>query len=478
MSKNLEDIFREGLENSQSAPSSGTWSKIKTRLWWSEIVKTISGITVEPSPAVWRNIYFRLWLKDFTVFNALRFNMYYLATLVVGTSVLAYNLPSETNLIAGLGSNVHGQIVRNEIPASGSNAQVFIADVSSPAMTTVKNVVEKTNPSESNNNAYQSSQNIAEPSVPIAEVTKPDLTDFYPSLPSGFLLNKLDDIQMTGDSNLTDWTGKPIYFERFRWSADVFVQATSNTVFGFHHHQLESSSTDNILPNFVAKTGYSAGVMLNREVNGWMFQGGVAFNSLQFKSDFKQLDYTTDTVLVTWVEEGGSYNFDTTWVLNLDSLINGNPTYVPVVDSVFVYSIDTFSVEKPVTNKVITEKTTLTKLAYAEFPLTAGYTLSRGKFECRVKAMIIPALLVYSTGFVTNPYSEFGELQTTREIHSQWLLSAGGGMELLYKPSARIGISVEPFFRRNLNSLYKEDFPYQLKTTSWGCKMGIRYYLR
>ncbi|PKP21262.1 MAG: hypothetical protein CVU05_07170 [Bacteroidetes bacterium HGW-Bacteroidetes-21] len=473
MSRELEDIFREGLDSQRIAPSSGTWGRIKNRLWWSEIITTISGASSQPSASVWRQIHLRLWLSDFIKFNALKFNMYYLAGILTGAALMIAAYPTEVKISDQLADFNNITIIKNQ-NVLGMNTETMPAELPESNY----NVGQTNDNSKSviTTNMVIADNDLSQP-ITLEPFVEEGLNQM-PLISTDFLNTESLEVNMFGDSSINDWTGKPIRFERFSWSADFFVQMSMASSLDLKLKNDENAMFKGSLPNIQACPGRSAGLMLNYEVNNFMFQGGLAYSQQNYMSDYNQLTYKSDTVVVTWVQEGGTYDYDTTWVLNLDSLINGNPVYVPIVDSVFVHSIDTFSVAKPVTKKEFEEKTAISKISYAEFPLSAGYSFVKGKFECKLKLMFIPGLLVYSTGEITNPYSSFGSYSVTNEIHRKWLFSAGGAMELNYKPTARLGLYIEPFVRQNLNSVFRDDFPYQLKASSWGCKMGIRYYIK
>jgi hypothetical protein len=151
---------------------------------------------------------------------------------------------------------------------------------------------------------------------------------------------------------------------------------------------------------------------------------------------------------------------------------------VAVLDSHFIHTSDTISVNKPVTTKEITAETAVTRISYFEIPLLAGYSLSSGKLSYRLKAGVVPGILFYSRGTMANPYSKYGDMTAGREILNQWTVSGYTSLEIHYQPFARLGFSAEPFYRHSFTSLFNKDFPYQTRLDSWGCRFMVRYYIR
>lgn len=476
MKRELEDIFREGLGNRNCKPSPQTWSRINNRLWWREIVSTLTNSSVKPSSSVWTSIALSLWFKNFVRFGPGSFNIYYLGlalTFVFGTYSLTTNdqyQPAQiaraiSPFIVPAASPVQNKnSIAVNTPVVIKNSQVNSGSLfSKPAGNIIQNAEVLS----------QVPEVISNPSFEDRIADKEEL-NLLPVL--GFNLNsEKPSFNISSTDSIVDWLGKPITIERFRFSADVFFSYANATTF---YRTMDITDDFSLDPEIKAGPVISGGFGMNYQWKNLCFQGGLAYSCMNQSSSYNTLHYKTDTILINWILDGGRYVYDTLWVLNLDSFINGNEVYIAVIDSQYVHTSDTISVSKPVTTKEIQKNTANTKLSYFEIPLSAGYTVSSGKFDYRLKVSFIPGLLTYTYGNMVNPFAEFGDIPAQRETYSRWLFSGGASLEIHYKPFSRMGISLEPFYRLNLNSLFADDLPFNVRTSSWGCKLSLRYYLR
>lgn len=467
MSKELEDIFREGLGDMHSNPSPQTWKKIKNRLWWKDIVHVLSTASVEPSASVWTAISFRLWLSHFLRFNYRQLNVYYMAAAGLVTAGIIISSPFSETLPGTKLSSV------NQIPDYTLPQNTGISD----AVLTVNRIaVVNALPTGTTDSKHEESVTAGYPVLqPSAGLTAeaPELKTI-PSRKKGLDYLHFPEVIMSNDS-IVNWKGEPVCTDPFRWSADVFFAASDlrmKTKIRSNNDQFINDMSE--MPTNM----FTAGAGLNFQKGHFSLHGGFAYTHAGFSTEYNALHYKTDTVVISWITDGGFFQYDTLWVLNLDSLINGNPTYIAVIDSHFVHTSDTLSVNKPVTTKEVVSGTALTRISYIEIPLLAGYSLTSGKLSYRVKAGLIPGLLFYSKGNMANPYAKYGDMPADREVLSQWSLSGYTSFEIHYQPFARMGFSAEPFYRHSLTGLFNKDFPYQTRLSAVGCRFAIRYYIR
>jgi len=483
MNKKIEDIFREGLGDAHSNPSPQTWTRIKYRLWWKDVVTTLTTASVEPSMSTWTSISRQLMLQNFLRFSIGNFNIYYLGLFVaiISGGLLTYpdNSEKEAAIISGRSEFAVGPLpdysgmiasdVKQEQNNTSANKIINYQSISiaSNINDEAEIIDERTNNIEVSSLLSESEQPINNEIPDLQEINqinslKPNLIS---GVPNGFL---------TYNDSIYDWKGKPVTVEKYRLSADVFVSMSNNDI----KYKVKSTEKNLIKdPQLSAGNMFSAGLSLNYQISNFSLHGAVSYSGFDLSSAYKSLNYKTDSVVFSWVIDGGYFDYDTLWVLNLDSLINGNPVYVEVVDSHFVHSNDTISVTKPINSKEITESTAYARLSYLEFPISAGYSVSSGKIDYRLKLSVIPGLLTYTRGDITNPFAVYGSVAAQKEIFSKWLLSGSASLEIHYKPFARMGVSLEPFYRHSFNNIFNDQIPFNTELNSWGCKFSIRYYL-
>lgn len=471
MKRGIEDIFREGLGNANSNPSPQTWSRIKYRLWWKEVLTVLSAGQVNPSPSVWTTISMQLWMQGFLRFQATRFNVYYLAALILFSGgVAAVSSGAEPGsageVMLSDGFHAPARYPQQQMLAENS-AQTFRQSQPAPVP-----YLQQETPVAFADQPVSESLNDA-----IPQEVKQDVFLTLSGIPAldFSLTSEIPGASLNSYDSIFDWKGRPVTMETIRWSADVFAGVEK-----VHLNIVRRTNSDVLTPGKESPVSVgplcSSGAMVNFGWNNLSLHGGVSVSQVDISAPFNTVRYRTDSILTTWILDGGNYSYDTLWVLNLDSLINGNPVYVAVIDSHFVHTYDTITHNKPVTQKEILQETAQVRVSYVEFPVSIGYSVSSGKFTARTKFSLIPGRLTYSRGNIPNPFSRFGDMEAQNDVFSRWVWSGAASLEMHYQPFARVGFSVEPHYRKSFSNMLSGQMPYTISSSSWGCRLSVRYY--
>lgn len=161
--------------------------------------------------------------------------------------------------------------------------------------------------------------------------------------------------------------------------------------------------------------------------------------------------------------------YDTTWYINLDTLLQtGDTLFLPSIDSSLVSTVD--STEVVVVDTTFESRVKACKYSYSylEIPLIAHYSIIDKKFVLKVSAGLIPMFLVSKSGVQTNDdeilfnygfsLSFFGAAMAGYRINEKWMIFA------------------EPFIKQNMYSAIRSK-QMILKPNSWGIEAGISYRL-
>ncbi len=207
------------------------------------------------------------------------------------------------------------------------------------------------------------------------------------------------------------------------------------------------------------------------------FETGLGFSQYNMNSDYEYEKLVTDSSLQWEYFNKEITQIDTTWYLNLDTLLQtGDTLLIPNIDSTKVWVTDS-------TGKIIIDTsfvTAVSKIKYSysflEIPIIAHYTLSNKKLSVRVSAGLIPMFLISKAGNIYFP--ESGVVTNANDITFDFgfALSFYGAAVFGYNLNENWTIFAEPYLKRNLFSIiYNEQI--QLKTNSWGIKAGVSYRL-
>lgn len=212
-----------------------------------------------------------------------------------------------------------------------------------------------------------------------------------------------------------------------------------------------------------------------RNNQGFEMGLGYSKNNFSFNHFFDEAD--VDTSFFWEYYEKSIYDYDTTWYLNIDTLLQtGDTLLVPSVDSTLIQVTD--SIQQPDYDTTFIKKSSKYNYSYSylEIPIIGRFMLFDGKISGQLALGVIPSFLVSKSGKM--PSSETGTMVEANEISYDYSfsLSGYGAITLMYKLNGNYSFFVEPYIRRNLFSSLRND-QFQVRNNTWGARFGLSYTL-
>lgn len=158
--------------------------------------------------------------------------------------------------------------------------------------------------------------------------------------------------------------------------------------------------------------------------------------------------------------EDSYYQYDTTWVYVYDPPDYGKPV---------VSSID--SAWKEVYNQVIDDYSGINRVEYFEIPLMLGYRYNRNLFTIELNAGASAGFLVYSN-FKAPSLSNHDEIVRIDKMNKT-MFNFIANMSVYYQINRTTSLFVSPYYKQNLNSIYKENYPINHKFKTFGLNFGV-----
>lgn len=202
---------------------------------------------------------------------------------------------------------------------------------------------------------------------------------------------------------------------------------------------------------------------------------GVVRTNFLFNHRFNAAD--VDTNYYWQYFQRDFYNYDTTWYINIDTLLQtGNILLIPKIDSTLFSSTD--SVYNVRYDTTLTAKNTKYRCSTTqlEILLNGRYLLNYGNFSIHLVAGLIPSFLISKTGQLPVYESVITAKTSNVSFDFGFNLTAYGAVSLHYNFYGNFGVFAEPFIKRNLISTLKNE-EFTLRSNCWGIKFGLSYRL-
>jgi len=189
-------------------------------------------------------------------------------------------------------------------------------------------------------------------------------------------------------------------------------------------------------------------------------------------------EYKIDTVSKICFEPRTQMHIDSVALINIDTLIaTGDTVYYYFKDTTYNTTIDTIYRQEPDTSLNYYTQKNINSLKYIEIPLFFGKTFYTPSLNFTPQAGIITSFFVNSKGKIVS----LTDLYKTENISDKIKfadinLSIYFGMTLNYYISDKFDLISSAYFRRNINSIYK-DYPLLSRYNSFGINIGLRYKL-
>ncbi len=113
---------------------------------------------------------------------------------------------------------------------------------------------------------------------------------------------------------------------------------------------------------------------------------------------------------------------------------------------------------------------------YLEIPLTGGYKFNRGRFGFEVSTGFSCGFLLDARGNVPdlNDKNRFTELNDLKDEMNKYLFDYIFQAGFTYHLTPAWSLSLSPFYKQNLNSVFKNNYPVDQKFRSFGINFGLK----
>jgi hypothetical protein len=234
---------------------------------------------------------------------------------------------------------------------------------------------------------------------------------------------------------------------------------------------------DSLNKNAKGELSYAFSFTYNYFKNKWGFETGLGFSKQKFSCLHHFQVAGIDTSYYWGYFEREDFRYDTTWYINIDTLLQtGDTLLVPNVDSTLIWVSDSVHYEKYDTSYSSQSAPYYFSLSYLEIPFIGHYSIVEKKVFLRLTLGVIPTFLIAKSGNLA--LSESTGLTEVEDISFDYgiSLSAYASFVLGYHFTDKWAFYMEPFIKRNLFSAMRND-DFLAKSNSWGVQFGISYRL-
>lgn len=265
-----------------------------------------------------------------------------------------------------------------------------------------------------------------------------------------------DDLVNYPDSNTIGYNRRVDYTlpsqRKYHFSASVYA--------GLSFSQSDLSGYDNEYLSFrnnneLDKPGWSLGVDLMFHIKNWIITSGINY---AVYNQSRSYNYTYQE----YSPNDSYFQYDTTWVWIFDSPNYGTPMMIDV-DSSWMKVYDNISVNNSGQNQ----------LKYIEIPIMLGYSINSNMFSFDINAGVSAGFLIYYEMKVPdfkNPDNIVSLNQMNKTV-----INFIADVSMHYHINHRISLFVSPFYKRNLVSIFNEDYPVNQKFSTTGVNLGINF---
>ena len=238
-----------------------------------------------------------------------------------------------------------------------------------------------------------------------------------------------------------------------------------------------ASNVGNLNKNTKGELSFGGGITLDYFWKNAGFETGFLFSRQNFAYTHHYLQPDIDTSYFWEYFHRETYFYDTTWYINIDTLLQtGDTLLMPNVDSTAIVVTDSAYRFQTDTTFVAGARKYPSSFTYIEIPVIAKFSLLKGKYFINVSVGVLPGFLIAKSGDILS--AESGSVIPVKELtfDSGFSLSAYGALDLGVRISGKWAIHVEPYLKMNIFSALKNDY-LLMRTNTWGADFGISYRL-
>jgi len=527
--RNIDNLFENLKDFKAKSPSSG-WANVSEKVFFNNIAANLQRLTVKTGDYLWDNIAKKLLWYNFLHFSYSTFNIFYLTAVLLVSSLLFLtfsdnnNTPSHQHLDNLMAMQPKAKQVSNSISVISNNETTpplnnnVITNSSFNSLNKSKLAISSKTKTEKYFSETHDNQNNISSTPPTNTQT-----------PSVAKKKKAFKLQ----TEIKQPLFKPTPKEK-----DFLVVDTFRVFDTIHYYDTLAVIQKNKLKTNDIKKGYSLNFYFaslfgktnfssienpaladtnNKAMYGTMsISGGIDFEMALSQSVFLQTGigllklsedfsykstrlvvdtnvkphYTSNTFYMYMNKPG--YETDTTnifpvvtYIHHVDGNITTDTTWYYKTDSVEVIAKDSvLHTKNDTTYETVYDTVTqhyfyeyANRYTYLQIPLIFGYKFGKGKLTYTVSGGIINELFLNAKGrgiSFTNAYEVVDMNKEFPFMKYNVSYYLGAGIE--YKLENNISFFAEGFYRKNVNSAFKNSFVLRKRFANYGIKTGIKVH--
>ncbi len=524
--KHIENLFKDSLGEFHQKPSSKVWFKVQKMVLPAKVKylcqQSLSGFHHAPSASIWAAVNARLIWFRFLYFNPYTFNVYYLgaAMLVGGLGLAAFTvLNNKTGQYIHTPIALNKRIVETDIDFREAFHQIDRYQQQTAVATGVVyrgNIDAATNKQtvlySDNHNQVDNAENaiadsdvlpgrqvdlMPDSNIPVAE-SSPKISElstespiFIQRLPISSFQQKLKfkpepyDFErlafgsfmqlhqpIVPDTLGYDSRGEPIVVAGQYFSYEPFWSVVSGRTHLFsQNEEMAVNLRDNPVEYNIVNTG-SSGLHVAFQHRHFRAVSGLAYTN--YRETYTQESSTSivQYSIEHYIRQFEGWQRDTSWILDLNSWLQGDTVYFAFVDSVYFSYSDTIMtvLADTVTKREINQRNA--EYAYFEIPIIAGYTFQHRNWYITPQTGLLTGFFTRASGYYptdTGLSLEMSNLHPLRSVQFSWY----AGCNLRYYFSHNVGIMAEPWVTRSLTPAFSKDVALNRYNMRYGLRIGL-----
>ena len=489
--RNIEDLYRDGLEAHVGKPSENVWKGIQQKLIGPRMElfykNAFTSFKSAPSQIVWRKVAAGVMVRSFLYFNPFSFNIYYMTALsIIGTGayfgINNYNVPIQNN--SEVIAERHTQTINEYFEEA--LASVPTADFQESSYNLIQDLLIE-------ENIYDQTENI-EPYIK-KSTTEQEIVDQpkeklivteIEEFKEKSIINEIIGFEKINPAILKSLSYSPDiyeildkYFKNYN-NKDVIIYDTVGVDYkgddivikknyfeisafksfekpSFHFAAINSeyvSEIDDFARNTIPQKSWALGLSVAYNYRNIWFESGLQYNYIEETGLARVRDRMSLEVTYFEYESYQTWQTDTlAWILDLDEYLQGNTVFIPFLDSTQILITDSVLHTRYDTIDYVNIINYNNNYRIIGVPLLFGYELSAGKFSFTPKAGLIAGVLIKRDGTLYNienaTVQDAGEL-----ILKPFIFDYYASLNIKLKVSNSFALYVEPNIRGSIKSIY------------------------
>jgi len=205
---------------------------------------------------------------------------------------------------------------------------------------------------------------------------------------------------------------------------------------------------------------------------------GISYRQIYEQFRYTSIFETPDTSYYFDYFTRTEQEIDTIWYLNLDTLLQtGDSVYFPLLDTNYVQYNDSVRAMKIDTIRNSKKIHNLNKYSFLQIPLIYGHRFYYKKYSMIAEIGLLTNFILNSQGNTLSLLYPF-EIKKIEDENKFLLVSFSihAGLGIDYKLSERLFLNAKVFYRKGVNSIYK-DYPIGYIFDESGFYFGLKYKL-